>query len=191
MRNEDGEINSQYPDMHTDAELQPNTPDLSSVLNPLSSVLVPSPPLPGYFGIGMYKPKREMNLGGLLRSARSFGANFVFTIGARWPVQSSSIKGERDVPVFYFETLEQFIASIPVNAELICVEQVEGAEDLRFFQHPRQAIYLLGSEDTGVPPSLMRKHRNIFIPSRGSLNVASAGTIIVYDRLLKASLSKP
>ncbi|MEI6046199.1 MAG: TrmH family RNA methyltransferase [Chloroflexota bacterium] len=143
----------------------------------------------GYFGIGIYKPKRELNLGGLLRSARAFEANFVFSIGSRWQVQSSSIKSERDVPVFYFETLEQFIASIPVNAELVCVEQSEGAEDLRFFQHPKQAVYLLGSEDTGVPPTLLRKHRTIVIPSMDCLNVASAGTVILYDRLLKATPS--
>jgi tRNA(Leu) C34 or U34 (ribose-2'-O)-methylase TrmL len=143
----------------------------------------------GYCGIGIYKPKREMNQGGLIRSARAFGANFVFSIGARWEVQSSSIKSEQDVPVFYFEALEQFIASIPVNAELVCVEQVEGAEDLRFFQHPKRAIYLLGSEDTGVPPTLLRKHRTLVIPSLGSLNVATAGTVILYDRLLKNSQS--
>lgn len=141
----------------------------------------------GYCGIGIYKPKREMNLGGLLRSARAFDADFVYGIGARWTVQTSSIKSERDVPVFYFETLEQFTASIPVNAELVCVEQSEGAEDLRFFRHPRQAVYLLGSEDNGVPAILRRKHRTIFIPSRGCLNVASAGTVILYDRVLKTS----
>jgi tRNA(Leu) C34 or U34 (ribose-2'-O)-methylase TrmL len=144
----------------------------------------------GFAGIGIYRPKREMNLGGLLRSARAFGANFVFSIGSRWQVQSSAIHSERDVPVFYFETLEQFIASIPVNAELICVEQTEDAEDLRTFQHPARAIYLLGSEDTGVPPTLMRKHRSLIIPSLGSLNVATAGSIILYDRLLKKSLDK-
>lgn len=144
----------------------------------------------GYLGIGIYKPKREMNLGGLIRSARAFEANFVFSIGARWPVQSSSIKSELDVPVFYFDSLEQFISSIPVNAELVCVEQTEGAEDLRSFRHPRQAVYLLGSEDTGVPPTLLRKHRTIVIPSMDCLNVASAGTVILYDRLLKATLEK-
>jgi len=147
---------------------------------------------PGYFGIGIYKPKRELNLGGLLRSARAFEANFVFIIGARWPVESSSVKSERDVPVFYFENLAQFISSIPVNAELICVEQTAEAEDLRTFEHPHQAVYLLGAEDTGVPSGLLRKHRTIVIPSMYCLNVASAGTVILYDRLLKKTLeSKP
>lgn len=141
----------------------------------------------GYCGIGIFRPKREMNMGGLLRSARAFGAGFVFSVGARWQIQSSAVKSERDVPVFYFETLEQFIASIPVNAHLICLEQVAGAQDLRTFRHPRQAIYLLGSEDTGIPPGLTRKYQTIAIPSQGSLNVASAGTIVLYDRLLKLS----
>ncbi len=141
----------------------------------------------GFCGIGIYKPKREMNQGGLLRSARAFGADFVFSIGARWAVQSSSVKSERDVPVFYFETLDQFIASIPINAELVCVEQTDGAEDLRTFEHPRQVIYLLGSEDNGVPPSLLRKHRSLEIPSLDCLNVAMAGTVVLYDRLLKAT----
>ncbi len=126
-----------------------------------------------------------MNQGGLLRSARAFGADFVFSIGARWATQSAAIHSDRDVPVFYFETLEQFISSIPVNAEIICLEQVKEAENLRSFKNPLQGVYLLGSEDGGLPLKLVRKHRTVFIPSKGSLNVATAGTIVLYDRLLK------
>lgn len=41
------------------------------------------------FGIGVYHPKHEINIGTLIRSAYIFGANYVFTVGRRYKRQSS------------------------------------------------------------------------------------------------------
>lgn len=43
----------------------------------------------GYFGIGIYNPKTETNMGTLWRSAYNFGADFIFTIGMRYKKMGS------------------------------------------------------------------------------------------------------
>lgn len=139
----------------------------------------------GYVGIGIYNVKRTHNFGALIRTARVFGANFVFSVGSRNPREGSSIGSELTLPLFHFETLAAFVASIPVNARLVCVELTPGAQDIRSYQHPPRAVYLLGPEDGTLPSDLMRAHDTLILPGAYPLNVAMAGTVVLYDRALK------
>jgi tRNA(Leu) C34 or U34 (ribose-2'-O)-methylase TrmL len=139
----------------------------------------------GYVGIGIYNGKRTYNFGVLVRTARVFGADFVFSVGHRNPGETSSVKAELDIPVFHFETLELFVASIPVNARLVCVELAPGALDVRTYAHPSRAVYLLGPEDGVLPASILRQHDTVILPGAYPLNVAMAATVVLYDRLLK------
>jgi len=139
----------------------------------------------GYFGIGIYHPKSTDNMGTLWRSAYLFGADFIFTIGQRYKHQpTDTLKGVKHVPLFTFETFEQFKESIP-ESNLVIVEQ--GGKPLQEINHPERAVYLLGSEDKGVPQEYFKGHTVVEIESNGisSLNVATAGTIILYDRFVK------
>ena len=90
----------------------------------------------GFVGIGIFNVKRTHNFGALIRAARVFGASFVFSVGSRNPQEHSSIGIERVLPIFHFDSVEQFISSIPVNARLVCVELTPGAQDIRPFVHP-------------------------------------------------------
>jgi tRNA G18 (ribose-2'-O)-methylase SpoU len=139
----------------------------------------------GYVGVGIYNGKRTYNFGALVRTARVFGADFVFSVGHRNPGEASSVNAELTVPVFHFETLELFVASIPVNAQLVCVELAPGALDIRTYAHPPRAVYLLGPEDGALPASIMRQHDTVVLPGAYPLNVAMAATVVLYDRLLK------
>lgn len=81
----------------------------------------------------------------------------------------------------------------PVDAQVVVVEY--GGQDLCDFVHPRRALYVLGSEDDGVPPALVRAaNRHVSIATAegrpSSLNVAAAGTIVMYDRLMKERREK-
>lgn len=52
--------------------------------------------------------------------------------------------------------------------------------------HPRQAIYLLGAEDHGLPPDVLARCNSVVsleAVCRPSYNVAVAGSIILYDRI--------
>ena len=138
----------------------------------------------GYFGIGIYEPKTDTNIGTLWRSAQNMGASFLFTIGKRYEKQpSDTSKAWRHIPLYNYRDWADFLAHIPKDSELIFIEQTEGAEELRNFHHPERAVYVLGAEDYGIPKELMQDHRKIFINTPLCLNVAVAGSIVMYHRI--------
>lgn len=143
--------------------------------------------LRGYFGIGIFNTKTKVNLGTLWRSAHNFNAEFIFTIGRRYKKQcSDTTKAYRHIPLFNFETFECFSKSRPYNCILVGIEQSKKSIDIKYFQHPERCIYLLGSEDNGLPNWIQdRCQKVIHISSPMSLNVAVAGSIIMFDRLQK------
>ena len=137
----------------------------------------------GYFGIGIYHPKTEENLGTLWRSAHNFGANFIFTIGNRYKKQKSATTyASRHVPLYHYKDYEDFKSFVPEDCELVFVEQTQGARDLVDTHHPERGIYILGAEDIGIPEDLMRGHRKIYIDTPLCLNVAVAGSITMFHR---------
>jgi tRNA G18 (ribose-2'-O)-methylase SpoU len=63
-----------------------------------------------------------------------------------------------------------------------------GGVPLEDFEHPDRAVYVLGSEDTGLPESVVRACAlHVSLPSvrSPSFNVAVAGSILMYDRYAK------
>lgn len=90
------------------------------------------------------------------------------------------------MPVTYYDGWNAFAAATPYGALLVAVEM--GGEPLETFEHPERAIYLLGSEDNGLPDSVVRAcHRHVALPAvrTESYNVAAAGSILMYDRHAK------
>ena len=143
----------------------------------------------GYFAIGVYHGKHEVNIGTLLRSAHNFGAAFVFTVGKRYSHQASdTTKATRHMPLFHFDTFPDLFAHLPFDCQLVGVEQHELALPLPTFHHPERAIYLLGAEDDGLSKDACDKaHQLVEIPGTARcLNVATAGSIVLYDRIAKA-----
>lgn len=144
----------------------------------------------GYWGFGVYHPKTEVNIGTLWRSAHAFGASFLFTVGRRYKQQSSDVTvAWKHLPLWHFETMEDLKQHLPHSCPLIGVELDERARSLANFCHPERCCYLLGAEDHGLPLVVMDQcHQLIQIPSlEYCLNVASAGTVVMYDRMAKAS----
>lgn len=141
--------------------------------------------------IGIVNGKSAMNVGTLWRSAALMGCQFVFTVGKRYPTQASdTVKAWRTIPLWHFETFDQFKEAAPREWQLVAVEMREDAEPLHAFSHPERACYLLGAEDNGLPKNvLMAAHRIIVLPV-GCLNVAVAGSIVLYDRLTSHRLPR-
>lgn len=139
----------------------------------------------GYFGIGIENPIIEENIGTLWRSAFSFGASFIFTIGGNYEHQATdSGKAYRHIPLYKYEGVGHFLKSIPKDCNLIGVEIDDKATDIFSFTHPQRAIYILGSEGSSL--TFQDKcSKIIYIPTRFCLNVAVAGSIVLYDRNLK------
>lgn len=141
----------------------------------------------GFFGIGIQNTKTEMNVGTLWRSASILGAAFIFTIGKRYKKQSSDTMASwRHIPLYNYETFDEFYKAIPYDCRLIGVELNENSVPVWRFTHPERCIYLLGAEDAGLSKeALERCHKLVQLPGDYCMNVAVAGSIIMYDRIAK------
>lgn len=141
----------------------------------------------GFFEIGIYHSKTEVNLGTLWRSAYQLGAAGIFTIGRRYKTQSSdTLKTWRHIPMRQYNTIDELVETLPNACPLIGIEM--GGLPLSTFTHPERACYLLGAEDHGLPPTIMKRcHYNVSIGAMrtASFNVAVAGSIVMYDRMVK------
>ncbi len=141
----------------------------------------------GYFGMGIENTKKGHNIGTLWRSAYAFGASYIFTIGNRYSHQPSDTPcAWRHIPLIQFPDLPTFQKAIPFDCMVIGIEYAKTAVELRRFAHPARAVYLLGAEDWGLSQEAMAICEKIVrIPCDYCLNVATAGSIIMYDRSQK------
>lgn len=141
----------------------------------------------GYFGIGVEGLSKPMNAGTLFRSAHAFGASFVFTIGGVWHEREANLSDTSDsagqVPHYHFTGVADL--RLPHRCALVGIELLDEAVDLPSFRHPRCAAYVLGPERGSLSPELAAQCEHVIrIPTRFCINVAIAGSIVMYDRLI-------
>lgn len=141
----------------------------------------------GYFGIGCLGMKTHHNYGTLFRTAQIFEADFIFLIGARFKSQpSDTMKSWKHIPTFIYKDFKDFNEHRPHDCKLIGIEIDPHAIKLNEYKHPKQACYLLGSEDNGLTKEAMNNCQDIIcLPGERSLNVSVAGSIVLYDRISK------
>lgn len=140
----------------------------------------------GYFGIGVEGISKPMNVGNLFRSAHAFGASFVFTIDsplARKAAKSDTSETSFNVPYFAYPDVASL--RLPRDCALVGVELLDEAVALPSFRHPRCAAYVLGRERGSLSPELIALCDHVVkIPTKFCINVAAAGVVMLYDRLL-------
>ncbi len=142
----------------------------------------------GYFGIGAEGVSKSANVGALLRTAHAFGAQFCFTLGTgfdnRAGRQADTSDAPGHVPLWRFQDAEALV--LPQGCVLVGVELLDEAVDLPSFRHPLSAAYVLGPERSGLSPALLARCRHVVrIPTRFALNLAVAGALVLYDRLIQ------
>ena len=144
----------------------------------------------GYFEIGIYNVKAEVNIGTLWRSAYQLGASGIFTIGKRYQREGSdTTKAFRHIPMRHYSDFQQFKQFIPTNAVLVGIEM--GGNPLSNFCHPKSTIYLLGAEDYGLPDEILNECNAIIsleAINQPSYNVAVAGSLVMYHRVFLSKL---
>lgn len=145
----------------------------------------------GFFGIGILSGVSEPNLGTLWRSAYILGASFIFTVDKKYKSKGGDVTSAwTKIPLYHYESFDQLKQNIPYSTKLIGVEMGEQSQDIHQYKHPDRAIYLLGNEQSGLPPKIISEcHELIKLPGNYSLNVAVAGSLIMYDRESKLQLS--
>lgn len=139
----------------------------------------------GYFGIGVEGISKPMNFGNLSRTAYGFGAHFVFTVtpGRRIDAPHSDTTRSQDhMPWYNFDSVDAM--RLPDGCRLVGVELVDDAIELPSFRHPTRAAYVLGPENGSLSPQMVEACEFVVkIPTLFCLNVATAGAIIMYDRV--------
>lgn len=142
-------------------------------------------PMRGYFGIGVEKISKPMNVGNLFRSAHAFGASFVFTIAAHYTARealSDTSRSGEHLPYYAFDNVAELM--LPRGCRLVGVELTSDAVDLPSFHHPACAAYVLGPEKGSLSPELLsRCDEAVRIPTKFCVNVGVAGAIVMYDRI--------
>jgi tRNA G18 (ribose-2'-O)-methylase SpoU len=142
----------------------------------------------GYFGIGVEGVSKSANVGALLRTAHAFGAAFCFIVGAGWDARAGRLADTAEaplhVPLWRFPDIDAL--QLPQHCVLVGVELQDDAIELPSFRHPMNAAYVLGPERSGLSPAMLARCRHVVrIPTRFALNLAVAGALVLYDRLLQ------
>lgn len=146
-----------------------------------------TPPLKGYYGIGVEGISKAHNLGNLRRSAHAFGAHFFFTIAGdvkEREVRDSDTADSADhLPTYEFDSVATL--RLPDGCVLIGVELTDASIDLPSFRHPLRAAYVLGPERGSLSQALVERCDHLVkIPAKFCVNVGVAGAIVMYDRMI-------
>lgn len=138
----------------------------------------------GYAAIGLDRPKNAINVGMAMRAAGVFGASLVVTSGRRFlPGGTDTMKAWRHTPLVRVDDL---LAATPVGCLPVVVERSPRAVDLAGFTHPERAFYIFGPEDGAVRADILARCPLVVSIDAGSLNLAAAVNVVLYDRQTKA-----
>jgi tRNA G18 (ribose-2'-O)-methylase SpoU len=147
----------------------------------------------GFFAVGAEGISKPMNLGNLVRSAHAFGASFVFLVRAEYSLRESisdTSKAELQLPVYDYPDVDAL--RLPRGCQLVGVELVEDAVQLPSFRHPQNAAYVFGPERGSLSPAMQARCDHLVrIPTRFCINLAVAGAVVMYDRVLSRGRFAP
>ena len=140
----------------------------------------------------MLNPKFAVNVASMIRNCSCFNAEWLFITGDRVEVSNREDR-PRQERMKQFKTVKVVRAELPLllfdsfgkSVAPIGVELTESSMPLPLLKHPDNAVYLLGPEDGSISKGWRAIcHYVVAIPSRHCLNVAQAGGIVLYDRMV-------
>jgi len=150
--------------------------------------------------IAGWNTTKEHNVGSLVRTAHAAAAEEVLLVGDReWNVAAAKT-AELYTQVTILTDENAFLEHLERKRwNLVAVELDSHSESLFDARYPERPCFLLGSEMSGIPNRLLKAASLVVeIPQWGlvpCLNLAVAGSIVVYDYLGKlaraGALSRP
>lgn len=152
------------------------------------------------FAIAAWNISKEHNVGSLVRTAHATAASELVLVGERqWNVEAART-AELYTSIVQPDDLDGFRSHLARRRwNLVSVELHDRAINLFDADYPERPCFLLGAELGGVPEELIDQSVLVVqIPQWGlvpSLNLAIAGSIVIYDYLSKlhraARLDRP
>ena len=133
---------------------------------------------------------KEHNVGSLVRTAHAAAADELILVGEReWNVEAAKTS-ELYTTVTQLAGVEAFRNHLKSRRwNLVAVELDDRAVNVFEAEYPERPCFLLGAELAGVPVELLEEAELVVqIPQWGlvpSLNLAIAGSIVIYDYLGK------
>ena len=143
------------------------------------------------FAIAAWEISKEHNVGTLVRTAHAAAATEVILTGEReWNVPAARTADLYTEIVQLDADVAAFRAHLRRRGwNLVAVELAEGSVNIFDAVYPERPYFLLGAELGGVPPELVEEAELVVqIPQWGlvpCLNLAVAGSLVVYDHLAK------
>ena len=139
--------------------------------------------------IVLINPKFEENVAGALRACSAFCESELRWSGNRFSLDSRKGRIRREFRMRTYHDVIMRHMDRPLDAACgvpVAVELVDGAEDLTYFKHPKEATYVFGPEDGDIPPQILRCcHRFVRIPTRHCINLSAAVNVVLADRVMK------
>jgi tRNA G18 (ribose-2'-O)-methylase SpoU len=140
--------------------------------------------------IAAWNITKEHNVGSLVRTAHAVAAEEVLLIGERdWNVEAART-AELYTTVTQLPDADAFRSHlVDRGLQLVAVELDDRAVNLFDAEYPERPCFLLGAELGGIPSELLDDAELVVqIPQWGlvpSLNLAVAGSVVLYDFLAK------
>ena len=137
--------------------------------------------------IGLTDPKSPTNVGAVMRAAGCYQADKVLYTGQRYDRAAKFYTDTKNVSEHIpLQQVDSFIDYKKDGRKLVCVDLVEGAIALPDFEHPDEAIYVFGAEDSSVSQKLVdNADAVVYVPTIGCMNLAASVNVLLYDRLAK------
>lgn len=130
--------------------------------------------------------ERDFNMGTIVRSANAFGVRTVHVIGRRQWNKRGAMKTDAYLTVRYHATVSDFVNAVSGH-QIVAVDIVEGAQDIRTVKKMPNAILVFGAEGPGLSREVLEAANGIvMIPQRGStrsINVGVAAGIAMWEWL--------
>ena len=138
----------------------------------------------GFASVGLNFPKKQENIGSVLRACGNYGAAMLAVSGERYKKhQTDTMRNFRHMPFVQTDDLKKVV---PYGATPVCIDLVEGAHNLVNFVHPESAFYIFGPEDGTLGPEILEWCKvRVMIPTKNCMNLAATVNVVLYDRMAK------
>lgn len=136
--------------------------------------------------IAIYNSNNYFNIGSIIRTCHTFLVKKIHLIENASFYPKATMGTHKWENIEHHETIEEFLEDNK-NRNIVALEKRPDVNylNIKTFQYPNNPILLFGSEDAGIPDSLLAKAGNIVSVEQyglqNSLNLAVSVGIVIFD----------